>query len=116
MSALTAALERLAEGRDLSCDQAYAAVSAIMDGGVPDAVLGAFLTALRVKGETSEELAGAVQAVRDRMVAWEPLEPNRSVLDTCGTGGDGARTLNISTVTAIVVAACGVPVAKHGNR
>jgi anthranilate phosphoribosyltransferase len=116
MSPLTPALERLAEGGDLSADQAYAAVSAIMDGGVSEAVLAAFLTALRVKGESADELAGAVQAVRDRMVAWEPLNPHRPVLDTCGTGGDGARTVNISTATAIVVAACGVPVAKHGNR
>ena len=87
-----------------------------MDGTVSEAILGAFLTALHMKGETDAELAGAVRAVRERMVPWEPLDPPRAVLDTCGTGGDGARTVNISTATAIVVAACGVPVAKHGNR
>lgn len=116
MSPLTQALEHLAAGRDLTSDQARTAVSALMEGSVSDAVLAAFLTALRVKGETGAELAGAVRAVRERMVAWPPLDPPRRVLDTCGTGGDGARTLNISTATAIVVAACGVPVAKHGNR
>jgi anthranilate phosphoribosyltransferase len=116
MTALPRALEQLGAGRDLTEGEAYAAVSAIMDGTVSEAVLSAFLTALHVKGETDAELAGAVLAVRERMVAWEPLDPPRPVLDTCGTGGDGARTVNISTATAIVVAACGVPVAKHGNR
>lgn len=116
MSMVTQALESLAAGRDLSADEAYAAVSTIMDGETPDAVLAAFLTALRVKGETAAELAGAVRSVRDRMLSWPTLGPPRPVLDTCGTGGDGARTLNISTATALVVAACGVPVAKHGNR
>ncbi len=105
----------LGAGRNLSADQTHAAVCAIMEGGVPEVAIGAFLTALRVKGETTEELAGAVRAVRERMT---PLgQPAASpLLDTCGTGGDGAHTVNVSTAAAIVAAACGVPVAKHGNR
>jgi anthranilate phosphoribosyltransferase len=76
--------------------------------------LAALLVALRMKGETAEELAAAAAAMRERMV---PLETGRSdVLDTCGTGGDGSDTFNISTATALVVAGCGVPVVKHGNR
>jgi anthranilate phosphoribosyltransferase len=96
--------------------QARLAVDAIMTGQVPEILIGAFLTALRVKGESADELAGAVTAVRDRMAVWEPIEWLPPTLDTCGTGGDGANTVNISTASAIVVAACGVPVAKHGNR
>jgi anthranilate phosphoribosyltransferase len=85
-----------------------------MDGRASEVAVAAFLTALRVKGETAAELAGAVRAVRDRMT---PLEvASRPILDTCGTGGDGACTVNISTATALVVASCGVAVAKHGNR
>ncbi len=110
------ALGVLATGRDLTEQQARLAVDAIMTGEVPEAIIGAFLAALRVKGESADELAGAVAAVRGRMAGWEPLEGLPPTLDTCGTGGDGANTVNISTASAIVVAACGVPVAKHGNR
>ena len=87
-----------------------------MAGDAPEALVGAFLAALRVKGESAEELAGAVAAARERMTDWEPIEGLPPTLDTCGTGGDGANTVNISTASAVVVAACGVPVAKHGNR
>jgi anthranilate phosphoribosyltransferase len=112
--ALIEALGLLGAARDLTTEQARAAIAAIMDGGASDVSVAAFLTALRVKGETAAELAGAVRAVRDRMA---PLEvASRPVLDTCGTGGDGACTVNISTAAAIVVASCGVAVAKHGNR
>ena len=79
-------------------------------------IAAAFLTALRVKGETADELEGAVAAVRERMIRWESGMDAAPLLDTCGTGGDGAGTVNISTAAAIVVAACGVPVVKHGNR
>ncbi len=113
---LSEALGVLGSGQDLTELQTRLAVDAIMTGEVPDAMIGAFLAALRVKGETADELAGAVAAVRDRMVPWEPLDNQGPTLDTCGTGGDGANTVNISTASAIVVAACGVPVAKHGNR
>ena len=105
----------LGSGRPLTADQAHAAVSAIMEGDAPEVAIAAFLTALRVKGETSDELAGAVRAVRERMT---PLghDVATPLLDTCGTGGDGAHTVNVSTAAALVAAACGVRVAKHGNR
>ncbi|WP_435015677.1 anthranilate phosphoribosyltransferase [Tundrisphaera sp. TA3] len=116
MNPLHDALRYLGEGLDLTREQSREAVAQIMGGEVPEPMVAAFLTALRVRGETPENLAGAVQAVRDRMV---PLDSEGRVtpsLDTCGTGGDGACSVNISTATAIVVAACGVPVTKHGNR
>ncbi len=116
--ALNAALGRLAAGHSLTEDESHAAVGEVMTGVVPDAILAAFLTALRVKGETSAELAGAVRAVRERMEPWDdgPAAARRPWIDTCGTGGDGANTVNISTASAIVVAASGQAVAKHGNR
>jgi anthranilate phosphoribosyltransferase len=112
------ALGKLSSGRSLTEAEAHAAVGEVMLGEAPEAVLSAFLTALRMKGETPDELAGAVRAVRERMTGWDddPASGRRPLLDTCGTGGDGANTVNISTATAIVVAAAGVAVAKHGNR
>ncbi|WP_406699775.1 anthranilate phosphoribosyltransferase [Singulisphaera sp. Ch08] len=115
-SGLSEALKGLGLGRDLSSQETSAAVAEIMSGEASDALVSAFLTALRVKGESADELTGAVQAVRDRMADWDPTGLPGPLLDTCGTGGDGANTVNISTATAIVVAACGVPIAKHGNR
>ena len=112
---LAASLGRLGAGHPLTEVEAYDAVSSIMDGGVPEAAISALLTALRVKGEAADELAGAVRAVRERMTALDRAA-GVPVLDTCGTGGDGAHTVNVSTAAAVVVAACGVPVAKHGNR
>ncbi|MDR3638255.1 MAG: anthranilate phosphoribosyltransferase [Isosphaeraceae bacterium] len=114
--ALTHALERLGARHDLTAAETAAAVSAMMAGDASDVAIGAFLTALRVKGETADELAGAVEAVRSRMTPWPLPERPFPLLDTCGTGGDGAMSVNVSTATAVVVAACGVPVAKHGNR
>ena len=115
---IVAALEFLARGDALTEAQAHAAVAAIMTGEVPDPLVAAFLTGLRVRGETAADLAGAVAAVRAQAIPWPRATGDVSapVLDTCGTGGDGACTVNISTATAIVVAAAGVPVAKHGNR
>lgn len=115
---LVDALRTLATGTPLRTDQAHAAIAEIIAGDTPDVLIAAFLTAIKVRGETGSELAGAVAAVRDRMLRLDrgPTRPDRVVLDTCGTGGDGAHTVNISTATAIVVAACGIPVAKHGNR
>jgi anthranilate phosphoribosyltransferase len=85
----------------------------IMEGRATDAQIGAFLTALRIKGETVEEITGAARIMRDKATRIKAPE---GVIDTCGTGGDMSGTFNISTTTAIVVAASGVPVAKHGNR
>jgi anthranilate phosphoribosyltransferase len=86
----------------------------IMAGQCHDAEIAAFLTALRVRGETPDDLAAAAEVLREHMV---PLDTGgRAVLDTCGTGGDGRGTFNISTAAALVVAGCGVPVVKHGNR
>lgn len=85
----------------------------IMEGRATDAQIGAFLTALRIKGETVEEITGAARIMRDKATRIKAPE---GVIDTCGTGGDMSGTFNISTTTAIVVAAAGVPVAKHGNR
>jgi anthranilate phosphoribosyltransferase len=113
--ALAAALEVL-DGRPghLSAAQAGAAVAEIMAGVATDDEISIFLAALKAKGETADELVGAVRAVREQM---KTIDRSRSdTLDTCGTGGDGACSVNISTATAIVVSACGVPVAKHGNR
>jgi anthranilate phosphoribosyltransferase len=110
------ALGRLGAQHDLSADEAADAVAAIINGDASEPVVAALLTALRVKGETAEELAGAVRAVRARMAPCPLVDRPAALLDTCGTGGDGAMSVNVSTATAIVVAACGVPVAKHGNR
>src|SRR5438132_644398 len=116
MNPVVASLQALSKGSGLSASETERAVGLLLEGDDSEAVTAAFLTALRVKGETADDLEGAVRAVRARMVRWDsPIEPARLV-DTCGTGGDGAGTVNISTAAAIVVAACGVPVVKHGNR
>ncbi len=107
-------LGRLAGGEDLSMDEMSAAIDAVVEGRCTPGQIGILLTALRAKGETAPEVAGAARALRRRMT---PIRTTRDdVLDTCGTGGDGSGTFNISTAAAIVVAAAGVPVAKHGNR
>lgn len=108
------ALSDLAKGRDSDEESTRLAFLEILDGGVPDALLAAYLTGLRFVGDRPAVLAGAVGAVRSKMVGFEPHA--RPVLDTCGTGGDHAKTVNVSTGAAIVAAACGVLVAKHGNR
>jgi anthranilate phosphoribosyltransferase len=107
-------LARLAAGTSLSADEAAAATGEIMDGAATPAQIAAFLTALRMKGETVDEIAGCALAMRRRAVRVDA--GGGVVLDTCGTGGDGLGTFNISTVSAIVAAACGARVAKHGNR
>lgn len=113
---LSRALKTLGCGRDLNREDAEAAVAEILEGDAPEAEIAAFLMGLHVKGETILELAGAVNAVRERMIPFGQDLDRATWIDTCGTGGDGANTLNVSTAAAIVVAACGVKVAKHGNR
>ena len=99
--------------RPLSEEEAEAAFGAMLDGGPSDEAIAGFLTGLSDRGETASEIAGAVRAMRARML---PVAAPANAIDVCGTGGDGHHTLNVSTAVAIVVAACGVPVAKHGNR
>lgn len=107
------AINLLVQGKSLTEDEMREAMKEIMEGGATDAQIASFLTALRIKGETVEEITGAAKVMRDK--ATRIKAPEHTV-DTCGTGGDMAHTFNISTTAAIVVAACGVPVAKHGNR
>ncbi|MGQ9628083.1 MAG: anthranilate phosphoribosyltransferase [Anaerolineae bacterium] len=115
MSAIKGAIARLLEGQNLEEAEAEAVMEQIMAGQATPAQVGAFLTALRMKGETVEEIAGCARAMRRCATAVRPrCWPY--VVDTCGTGGDGAGTFNISTTAAFVVAGAGVPVAKHGNR
>jgi anthranilate phosphoribosyltransferase len=116
MNTIGAAIEKLIAGRSLTVSESHAAVAAMLQGVVADAAVAAFLTALRVKGETAEELEGAVSAIRERMIHFDTGSSTELIVDTCGTGGDGSGTVNISTAAAIVVAACGVSVVKHGNR
>lgn len=100
-------------GRPLSAEAAVRAFDAILDGEIADADLAAFLLALSERGETADEIAAAAGALRARMV---PVAAPAHAIDVCGTGGDGSHSLNISTAVTFVVAAAGVPVAKHGNR
>ncbi|MBX2805071.1 MAG: anthranilate phosphoribosyltransferase [Hyphomicrobiales bacterium] len=103
----------VANGGHLSEEDAAAAFDAIMEGGVPEAQLAGFLVAMRARGETVDEITGAVQAMRSRM---RKISAPEDAIDIVGTGGDAKGTYNISTATAFVVAGAGVPVAKHGNR
>jgi anthranilate phosphoribosyltransferase len=107
------ALESLVMRRDLSEAEAAVAMEEIMEGRATPALLGAFLVALRMKGETAEEVAGFARTMRAKALR---VEPPGQVVDTCGTGGDGQGTFNISTAAAFVAAGAGVAVAKHGNR
>ncbi len=108
------ALAELLDGHDLSRPQAREVMDEIMRGEATPAQIGGFLVALRAKGETADEITGCAEAMREHVV---PVRAERDdLVDTAGTGGDGARTLNISTAAAIVAAAAGAAVAKHGNR
>lgn len=107
-------LERLAAGDRLSSEDAERLMGDIMDGQATNSQIGALLMALRLRGETVEELAGFSRAMRAR--ATPVPVSRRPALDTCGTGGDGVGSINVSTLAALVAAAAGVPVAKHGNR
>jgi anthranilate phosphoribosyltransferase len=105
-------LAKVMRGCRLDEEEAGAAMAVIMDGLATPAQIGALLAALAARGETEDEIVGFARTMRSRAV---PL-PSRGAIDTCGTGGDGACTFNISTVASLIVAACGVSVAKHGNR
>jgi anthranilate phosphoribosyltransferase len=108
------ALSALLDGRDLGREEARRVMGSIMDGDATPAQIGGFLVALRLKGETAEEIAGCAEAMREHVLAVKPQRGD--LVDTAGTGGDGARTFNISTAAALVAAAAGAGVAKHGNR
>ena len=109
-------LEPVAEKHDLTAEQAREAMHVILGGQATQPQLAAFLTAMRMKGETVEELVGFARAMREMAEPVEHGLAGQTLLDTCGTGGDGAGTFNISTIAAFVVAGAGVCVAKHGNR
>ena len=111
------AIARFLEREDTSAEDMYGVISEIMEGGSSDAQIAAFLVALRMKVESVDEITGAVRAMRDhaRSLGLDG-QVDGPLFDTCGTGGDGAGTFNISTATAFVVAGAGIPVAKHGNR
>jgi anthranilate phosphoribosyltransferase len=113
MSDLKELLGIVANGQALDGAQAEQAFDIIMSGNATPAQMGGFLMALRVRGETVEEITGAARAMRAKMLT---VEAPKGAIDTCGTGGDGKGTYNVSSAAAFVVAACGVPVAKHGNR
>ena len=122
---ITAAVRALVDRRDLTRLEAAAAMEAIMSGAATNAQIAAFLTALRMKGETVEELIGFAQVMREKVVKVRPRAGDvvgatgtdrEMLIDTCGTGGDASGTFNVSTATAFVVAGAGLRVAKHGNR
>jgi anthranilate phosphoribosyltransferase len=107
-------IRRAVDGQHLERDEMHAVFGQVMDGAASDALKSALLVALRMKGETPEEITGAAMAMRERVT---PLDVDRDdLVDTCGTGGDGRGTFNISTIAAIVAAGAGANVAKHGNR
>ena len=113
--ALRHVVRRLAGGHDLTADEAGAAFDVVMAGSATAAQVAALLMGLRVKGETPAEVAGAARALRRAMIRLDATAPEQLV-DTCGTGGGAVPTFNISTAAALVAAACGVRIAKHGNR
>ncbi len=110
---IKAALNKIASRQDLTGEEMRSVMNTIMSGEATPSQIGAFLMGMRVKGETVGEIAAAVSILREKMV---PVAAPEGAIDIVGTGGDGAETLNISTASAIVVAASGTPVAKHGNR
>src|SRR5258708_26256961 len=109
-------LLRAVERLNLSTEDAEAAMQIILEGAATPSQIAAFLIALKMKGETADELVGFARAMRRMAVPVNPGLNGEPLLDTCGTGGDGCETFNISTIAAFVVAGAGVRVAKHGNR
>ena len=106
-------LHRVVAGSDLTSEESHQAMGALLEGHAGEAEIAGFLVALKMKGETATEIAGFARAMRDRMIV---VDAGPDVIDTCGTGGDGSGTFNISTAVAIVMAGAGAHVAKHGNR
>lgn len=106
-------IQQLERGESLSREQSYEAFDQLLMGKVTDETIIRFLSALKQKGENTDEICGAAEAMRDAMQLFDAPE---HAIDVCGTGGDGLKTYNISTAVAFVVAACGVPVVKHGNK
>jgi anthranilate phosphoribosyltransferase len=111
---IQSALAQLLDGHDLTRDEARGVMDTIMSGEATPAQIGGFLVALRLKGETADEIAGCAEAMRAHVLAVSPKRDD--LVDTAGTGGDGGKTFNISTAAALVAAAAGAGVAKHGNR
>ncbi len=107
------AIEKIVKGNNLSINEMVDVMDEIMTGAATQAQIGSFITGLRMKGETVEEITGAAVVMRQKVAS---IHTNGDVVDTCGTGGDGLHTFNISTISAFVAAGCGVKVAKHGNR
>jgi anthranilate phosphoribosyltransferase len=114
MSIVQQAISKVVEGQHLNREEARGVMSEIMEGEATPAQIGSLLTALRIKGETADEITGFAETIRSKATAVTTVQQN--LLDTCGTGGDGAVTFNISTASAIIAAAGGIRVAKHGNR
>ena len=111
---IQAALQKVIDGRDLTREEAREVMGSVMEGEATPAQIGGFLVALRVKGETADEIAGSAEAMRAHVLQVQPHRDD--LVDTAGTGGDGQSTINISTAAALVAAAAGSAVAKHGNR
>lgn len=111
---LKESISKLVEGKDLTEQEVINSLDCIMSGNATDAQIGSFITALRIKGETIEEVTGCAKVMREKSYRINPKVCY--YIDTCGTGGDGSNTFNISTATAFVAAAGGVTIAKHGNR
>ncbi|MEW6196791.1 MAG: anthranilate phosphoribosyltransferase [Bacteroidota bacterium] len=107
-------IEKIIERENLAVEEAYQVMNSVMNGEVNNSLIAALLIALKSKGETAEEVAGFAKAMRDKSIKIKCCDEN--VIDVCGTGGDASGTFNISTAAAFVVSACGVKVAKHGNR
>ena len=116
MSIFTPLLAKLQRREDLTVDEAAAAMAEIMEGRAPSSHIAGLLVGLSMKGERPAEIVGLARTMRERATKLPGRDASIDVFDTCGTGGDGADTFNVSTAAALVVAACGVPVAKHGNR
>lgn len=113
---MKAAIAKVVAGTDLSEAEMVGVMEAIMGGEATQAQIGAFITALRIKGETVDEITGAARVMRAKATKVHAVSEGGILVDTCGTGGDASGTFNVSTTAAFVVAAAGIPVAKHGNR